>query len=370
MTTDTQRARWRQGAWTSLALGLLALGVCVVKYGIGVFPSWAHLFDIGQHWSDPNAAPLMVPPADYLLTNFPAAWLGGVLGMSTPSKYFMFNLALSLVALAVPFLFGSIRATRMGPRYLFMFTVGGPISILLLSWVGGYDAISVIGLGIAVLARNRIVGAAGWFLVALNHPVLAVAALVLWLPMMWLVNDRRMRLSPVVVGAAGTIAVGAGYLANRLITDSWGGTTSRWDWLQDRGFDEFLSQYIAGLPYVFFAAMGGFWLVVLNPSLRSRLTSRLLMIEAVIACVLLPLISLDSSRIIGLALYAVTLTWILGVVRSSDEDVLVGGWSWTALACAIIPVPLMWDGDLLYPGWSSFSDISTQLTPPEGYIVQ
>jgi hypothetical protein len=30
----------------------------------------------------------------------------------------------------------------------------------------------------------------------------------------------------------------------------------------------------------------------------------------------------------------------------------------------------MWDGDLLYPGWSSFSDIGTQLTPPEGYIVQ
>lgn len=362
--------RLRQGAWTSLALGLLAIGICVVKYGIGVFPSWLHLFDITAHWTDPSAAPLMIPPADYLLTNFPAAWLSGLLGMSTPSKYFIFNLALSLIALAVPFMFSSVRNTRMGPRYLFMFVVGGPISIVLLSWVGGYDAISVIGLGIAVLARHRVVSAAGWFLVALNHPVLAVAALVLWLPMMWLLSERRRGRTPIIVAAVGALGVAAGYLANRVVTDSWGGTTSRWDWLQDRGFDEFIAQYVAGLPYVFFAALGAFWIVVLNPSVRSRLTTRLLIVEALVACALLPLISLDSSRIVALALYAVTLTWILGVVSSSDEDELLGGWRWSALVCSIIPVPLMWDGDLLYPGWSSFSDIGTQLTPPEGYIVQ
>ena len=76
-------------------LGALAALVVVVKYGVGVFPSWVYLYDIDRNWQDPSLAPLMAPPADYLQPNFALAWIAGVLDLLSASSYFIFHLVVA-----------------------------------------------------------------------------------------------------------------------------------------------------------------------------------------------------------------------------------------------------------------------------------
>lgn len=354
--------------WPSLALGALAVGICIVKYGVGVFPSWVYLFDIARNWTNPGAAPLMTPPADYLLTNFPAAWLAGAFGMSTPWLYFWFSLVLAVAALLLPFALSSIRRSVVGPRILLMFVVAGPTSLVLLGWVGGYDAITVIGLGIAALSRHRVLAASGWLLVALNHPPLGLFALVFWLPIMWVTSNHNVPKRLVTSGIA-AVGVSLGWLANTWITSAWGGATSRLEWLHGVGWSEFISTYLSGLPYVVFGAMGAFWMVLLAPSFRVLTATRVLVVEAVVAALLLPLVSLDASRVVALTLYAATLCWIRAVAARPDPEPAMTSWRWYALGCIIIPAPLLWEGHLIYPGWGSVLHLNDTLTPPAGWTL-
>lgn len=357
-------ARW-QPATIALALGMLVLGAGIVKSGIGVFPSWAYLYDIAANADDPSRAPLMQPPADYLLANFPGPWVAGQLGLTGRLPYLGFHLAIVGLAVLLPFAMPRIRRDAGRARSLAVMLAGSGVLAVLLGWVGGYDAISFLGLAIGALAGAPAAVAAGWFLVGLNHPGLAAVALVLWLPMAvvlrWRTGGRWALL-------AGILATAGGVLANGVIVDGWGGATSRWQLLVELASQESVLALVRTWPLVLFGALGMGWIVLAAPGVRRSRAAWLLAAEALLAATVLPLVLIDATRVVALAVAPAMLAW----VAWSREARAFGassttGWQAPLAAALIAPVPVVWDGGILVGTWGSLGQLDTAWQPPEGY---
>ena len=70
--------------------------------------------------------------------------------------------------------------------------------------------------------------------------------------------------------------------------------------------------------------------------------------------------AVDQTRIVALALIAATMAWIDDASSRVDVDRgrQDGGQLWRtwAVAAAIVPVPVVWMGAVLYPGWAQVDD--------------
>jgi len=347
----------------SVLLGLLAALVGLVKYGIGVFPDWIYMYDLSVNWTDPSLAPLMVPPADYLQSNFVAAWVAGLLGFTTVVSHFTFHVVLAIFAVVLPFLMPVVRSCVARSRFMFIAIAGGATLPVLLLWVNGYDAVTVIGLGFAALCRNKYAAGLGWFIATLNHPSIGIVALVAWVGVSWWSNRSVIRI------AVAGVAVAVGGWLNGYLMDAWGGSTSRLDWFSERPFEEYVQGFFTSMPLLFFSSLGVLWFVLLRPKVFRLGVVRILIVEAVALSLLLPWITLDTSRTVALSLFAAALCVVAALPDLLEEDVAASAWRNTALVAAIIPVPVIWSGAVLYGGWESFFDLDTALLPPEGYAV-
>ena len=347
----------------SLLLGLLAALVGLVKYGIGVFPSWIYMFELSVNWTDPSLSPLMVAPADYLKSNFVAAWIAGALGFTTFVSHFAFHVVLAIFAIVLPFFMPVVRESVGRSRLMFIAIAGGATLPVLLLWVNGYDAVTLIGLGFAALCRNKYLAGLGWFIATLNHPSVGIVALLAWAIVSWWSNRSVVRI--VVAG----VGVGLGGFLNGYLMDAWGGSTSRLDWFSERSFDEYVQGFFFSMPLLFCSSRGVLWFVLLRPRIVRLGLVRILIAEAVLPSLLLPWITLDTSRTVALALFAAMLCVVAALPDLLEEEVVMGAWRNTSLVAVIVPVPVIWSGALLYGGWESFLDLDTALLPPEGYLV-
>ena len=354
----------RRPSLVAAALAALAVLVVVIKNGIGVFPSWPFLLNLAENWQDPAAAPLLVPPADYLKANFVAAWLAGAFGFVSPQAYVIFNLILTVFALLLPFAMPAVRRQVRTAMLLFIAIVGGPIAVVLLTWVGGYDAISVIGLTIAALARHPIVGAVGWLLVGLNHPSLALLGFAAWVPIVVVSSDRMAAVRRSVTGLAGVVL---GAVLSTLIVNGWGGATNRWEWFitneEAPGFAEIVAVFFP----VLFGTVGVLWFVFLRPSFLRTWVVRILVIEVVVLTLVLPFFVLDITRVIALVMLAALLTWIAAAegvhgsqaIRNVDRQLF--------LPAVIVPIPLVWEGAVIFGNPASTLTVFEGLELPEWY---
>ena len=347
----------------SLLLGLLAALVGLVKYGIGVFPSWIYMYDLSVNWSDPSLSPLMVPPADYLQSNFVAAWVAGALGFTTVVSHFAFHVVLAIFAIVLPFLMPVVRESVARSRLMFIAIAGGATLPVLLLWVNGYDAVTLIGLGFAALCRNKYVAGLGWFIATLNHPSVGIVALVVWAIVSWWSNRSVVRIAVAGVG------VGLGGFLNGYLMDAWGGSTSRLDWFSEQSFDEYVQGFFSSMPLLFFSSLGVLWFVLLRPSFARLSLVRILIAEAVLLSLILPWITFDTSRTVALSLFAAVLCVVAALPDLLEERDVDSAWRNTSLVASIVPVPVIWSGALLYGGWESFFELDTALLPPEGYAV-
>ena len=347
----------------SLLLGLLVALIGLVKYGIGVFPSWIYMYDISVNWSDPSLSLLMVPPADYLQSNFVAAWVAGALGFTTLVSHFTFHVVLAIFAIVLPFLMPAVRSSIERSRLMFITIAGGATLPVLLLWVNGYDAVTLIGLGFAALCRNKYWAVLGWFIATLNHPSIGIVALLVWAAVSWWSNRSVTRI--VVAG----LGVALGGFLNGYLMDSWGGSTSRLDWFSQRPFDEYVQGFFSSMPLLFFSSLGVLWFVLLRPRVVRLPLVRILIVEAVLLSLLLPWITLDTSRTVALALFAAVLCVVVALPDLLEEGDVDSAWRYTSLVAVIVPVPVIWSGAMLYGGWESFFELDTALLPPEGYAV-
>lgn len=349
----------------ALALGVLALSAGLVKSGIGVFPSWVYLYDLAANADDPARAPLMQPPADYLRANFPGPWLAGQLGITGRLPYLAFHLALTLAAILLPFCLPAIRSVPARARTVAALTAGSAVLVVLLGWVGGYDAVSVIAMSIAAITRHPVTIAAGWLLLGLNHPTLAVVAFALWLPVAFLVG-AGLRWRATASASAGIVV---GIAVNVLVVSGWGGATSRWQLLSEIASTDSVAALASSWPIVAFAAFGMGWVVLLAPGIRRSAAARILVVEGLVAATLLPLVLVDASRVVALALFPALLSW----AAWSQEARAFGSrrrlWEVAFIAALIVPVPIVWNGQASVGEWSTIVNLDAAWQPPEGYSI-
>lgn len=349
---------------TAAVLSVLALAIVVAKNGIGIFPSWPFLLHLAQHWSDPSVAPLLVPPADYLKANFVAAWLAGASGVKSPQSYIVFNLALTASALVVPFFMPIVRRSLQTSVLLFITIVGGPIAVVLTTWVGGYDAVSVIGITLAALARNPIIGAAGWLIVGLNHPSLALLGYLVWLPIVAVTSGRSKGLRKSLLGSIG---LGAGIAFSTFVVDAWGGATNRWEWFIANGQGADFGGNLSILLPVLFGTVGVLWFVFLRPVFLRTIVVRILVVEIIALTALLPFFVLDITRVIALTILAPVLAWIAASESLHGSKTVGVANKQLLLPAVILPVPLVWEGNVIFGDPSSTLRVFEGLELPEWY---
>lgn len=348
----------------AVLLGGMAAGIAVVKYGVSTFPSWVYLFDIGQYWTNPWQAPLMSPPADYLQPNFLLASLTGALGLLSPASFFGFHLLFALVAIMVAFWMPVVCQQDSATRLIFIAVVGGPIAALMMTWANGYDALTVIGVVIGSLSRNPWGVLAGWLLAAFNHPIVGLCGFVAWSIIVAVQPSAIARWWRLGVGA---IAVGLGWFGNETIMRSWGGYTTRAEWRELVGVGSFWDLLWPAMPTVVFGAVGVAWLLFLHPAALRQWWIRLVIAELVVGAIVLSGVAVDATRVAALVLLAPVLTavvhlsQVLGAEKASDM------WRWWVVAAVIVPIPLVWNGEMLYSGWGSFVTLDSALLLPENF---
>jgi hypothetical protein len=347
----------------SVLLGFLVALIGVVKYGVGVFPAWVFLFDLSVNWSDPSQASLLEPPADYLLSNFVAAWIAGALGLTTPGPHFAFFVILAVFAVVLPFLMPVIRQSVARSRLLFIAIAGGATLPVLLLWANGYDSVTVIGLSLAALCRNKYFAALGWFVATLNHPSIGVVALIAWSVVALWAHRSVLR-----VAIAGSAVVLAGIL-NGMLMDVWGGSTSRLDWFREQTFEEYVQGFFSSMPLVILSSLGVLWFVLLRPTIAKVGVVKILITEAIVLSLALPWITFDTSRTVALSLLAAMLAVVVMLPDLVEDRVVTSAWRNIGLVAAVIPVPVIWSGELIYAGWESFFQIDDALQFPDWYPV-
>ena len=357
MTTAT--AQWNATSsrpfWISLRLGLVALALALAKTGLGLFPEWRRFADATTSWPDFGASPMLTEADATLVSNSAGAWILAAFGFRGSVPYLAGSVILVCIAALLPFLMPVARDARLSPalpRMLFVIVAGGAVAPVLLSWIGSYDALVVIGATVAALSRDRWAGAAGWLIVGLAHSTVAVLALALWLPMAWFTRHDEPRWTRICRLALASGGVLVGWLIMRGIADAWGGSTDRWQLLLRLNRSDVVHAYVAGWPLVLFGALGVAWLLVLRREALSTRPGRVLLIEAVIAALVIPLIAVDETRITVLCLAATTFTWAASAATARGADsVIETNWRIYGLAAAVIPVVVVWQGAVLYPGW-------------------
>lgn len=348
------RARVAPPWVVAAALASIALVAVTLKYGISWHPEWARLHDAAVNWPAMGESTLIAAGDRALLSNISLAWIAGALQATSVPAYFALCWAAVVVALILPF---AMRWNRPAfARLAFVVVAGGSLAPVLLAWVGGYDAIVAIAAIIAGLSRRTWLSAIGWLVLGLSHSAVAIAALLLWLPVMWVVGwrtpaDRRVR------ATASVLAVAVGWLAIRGLTDAWGGSTDRFTLFRSIDPSAIAASYLSAAPLVVFGAMGVAWLLFLDGRLWSLRSTRRMLVVALLASVALPLVAVDQTRIVALALVAGTMTWLDDATNRTGAYEPDGAlWRTWAMAAAIVPVPVVWMGAVLYPGWGAIDD--------------
>lgn len=357
MTSPVSRWRGRRREPATALLLTALLVASLVKYGVGLHPEWARLHSIAAAWPDPTGAAPIMETDRSLLSNLTTPWLLGALGTHTTTSYLIGSLALILIAIALPMLMPSIRESRSARQLAFIFIVGGAVPAVLLSWVGGYDAAVVIALSVAVLARRTWLQAAGWFMVAFSHAALGFVAFAFWIPMVWVTGSRdgvRARVRHLAIcGMAGFL----GWLTIHTLTDAWGGSVDRWSLYRAIDPSAVWSAYLANLPLTVFSVLGVGWFVLLHPRVRSTRAAQVLIAEALVAALVVPLIAVDHTRIASLAVFSAVLAWLAAAAPSLPPRTVNKVWRVLALPAVFLPVVVIWMGAPLVDAWPGVAEL-------------
>jgi hypothetical protein len=209
----------RRGA-PSYAVGVLT--VSLLKYGIGLYPSWNYMQALAENWRNPLLSPLLKPPASYRLASSTSAVVAGLLGFLSGRAFLAFHFFLACGAIAAPFCLKVVRRSAELRLLVALLLIGGAIPPVLLGWVGSYDPVTIGAGAIAALAASPL-ALFGWTVLAFNHaPEAGIALVVYWVVL--IAHERGEALRRIVMALCGWAV---GYLAIRGLQAGWGAGASR-----------------------------------------------------------------------------------------------------------------------------------------------
>jgi hypothetical protein len=310
------------------------------------------------NWRDPTSSPYLQGLADFRLRSPVSAVVAGWLHLTAGPRFIGFHLALALLAIVVGLWMPAVRRSVELRALVGLLLIGGAIPAVLLSWVGSYDPVSLGAAAIAALAVRREVAAFAWMVFAFNNAPEAALSFVA-VALVLLFDQPRQSLGRLAFGAAGTAA---GYVGIRVLDDVWGGGHGEATYLRFYGFSRYASNVEHYWPLVIVGALGVGWLLAANPEAWRLPAARAFFVVSVLVSLALPPIALDTTRLTAGALWAPVLTTATILVRRlpvSDVRAVAGRMAPVALLLVLVVV---WDGSLVYPGWSGLADMVRYLT--------
>ncbi len=257
-----------------LSCAVAVMVLSLVKYGLGIYPSWRYLQQMAQHWQHPLRAALFFHVhARYLLDSPVSAEIAGIVHLTSAREYLTFHLLLACAAIVIPFSLRAVRRSaelRLGVALLL---VGGTVPALLLSWVGRTTRSAVGPPPWQAWPPILVVRALAWMVFAFNNARLKQ-------PLAW--SSSPPCCGPTVgkstaprIGLAGAGAV-VGYVAIRVLTTAWGGGQSQLAMMKFYGFAQYLLSY-GYLPLVVLSALGVGWLFLADRRARNLPSARALL---------------------------------------------------------------------------------------------
>ena len=329
----------------AVLLGALTALIGLVKYGLQMWPAWVNLYQAALHWTNPTQATLLAPPQDYILSSSAEALVLGAAHLTWQPLYVGIQVGLAIFAIVLPFMMLASRRSMDSARVLFLMMAGGPVVALLLTWVGGYDALCVIAATIAVLSKNKYVSVAAWLVLGIVNASVAVLGFCLWAVFLLLGLSKEQRGSTWrILFAAFSVAVGI--LAMWTVTLSWGGVTSRYEAYRLYGLDYYWNAFVAGMPLMLFSALGVGWIVLLDANVRRTRAARVVLFGVLIAALVIPFLALDETRIIAWVTIPTVLAWVATASHTLTPEALGRLWSRYAIAAAIVPVLMLTSGSI------------------------
>lgn len=342
--------------WPTWAAGVLL--VSLVKYGAGLIPSWAYLQALAINWRDPRLSPFLQPPDDFRLRTPVSAVLAGWLHLTSPSQFLAFHFVLACVALVLPLVLPATRRSADLRMFVGLLMLGGAVAPVLLSWVGSYDPVSMGAAAIAALALRREVAAAAWMVFAFNNaPEAALGFLVLAAV---LLADRGLAALPRLVWCGGGAVVG--YVGIRWLDSIWGGGTSEFTLVKFYGYSRYVNGAVHFWPLIIVSGLGVGWLLFTRPEILRLRPARVFVVLAAVACVVVPLLALDETRITVGVLWAPTLATAAVVTERLPGVELRGILRRAAPVALLLVLVVVWDGQLVYKGWQAMWDMVGYLT--------
>ena len=175
--------------------------------------------------------------------------------------------------------------------------------------------------------------------------------------MVLLVDGGRAAVPRVAVSGLSALA---GYIGIRVLTTIWGGGESQLSMIRHYGFAAYLRGY-AFWPLLLFSALGVGWLFLVDREVRPLTMARAFFGLSLLASMGIPLLALDTSRILVGILWPGMLATTditfkrLNVVQA--RNVLAR----MAPVALLLVVVVAWNNSLVYAGWRSLLEFARYL---------
>ena len=335
----------------------LTIGLCLVKYGAGLYPSWNLFQALAQNWHNPHASSLLQGPQDYRISDPVSAVLAAWLHLTGARAFLVFHFVLALGALVTPLALPAVRRNTELRLTIFILLIGSAIPAVLLSWIGSYDPVSLAAAAVATLALNPVVAAIGWGVFALNNSSEAFIAFVI-LAVVLIADQRRHAMRRLIVSAVGLLA---GYIWIEIAVSQWGGATSAFALYRFYGFARYAASPENFWPLILVSTLGVGWIFIAARDVRVLPPARLLAGLAIASTIVLPFVALDDSRIISTVMWpGLMLVGVIVVRRLPRARIHELLRTLTPVALLLVIV-LVWDNQLVYAGWGGLAHLTRDI---------
>jgi hypothetical protein len=326
--------------------------ICLVKYGVGVFPSWNYMQALAVNWRSPHSSSLLAFTGTYQLASPASSLLAGWFHLTGNSAFLGFHFVLVCVALSVPFAMPVVRENERLRLLVALLIVGSAIPSLLLSWVGSYDPVSIIAASIAVLARRQWVSTLAWLVFAFNNGFEAIVAGAIVCVIVYF--DEPRGINSRVIGPL--LGITYGYVGIQLLDRHWGSSISQFSFYEQNGFHRYLVGAIDYWPIIIASALGVGWVFLASNEARHLPAVRCCLVLAILATLVVPIVALDETRVTASIMWAPLLfvaTCCVREIEAKDMNKLLRRLIPFALVMILV---VAWDGSLVYAGWHGASN--------------
>jgi hypothetical protein len=325
--TTTERASTftRAPVWL---VTVCAIGGWVALVDIGLNPAFRRQLLVTQD-------PLNPPDTDDFLLSSPLPMLlARLFGAYDRVAFKLLHLAVVIVCVGVAVVIVQLRVGERAAKLLAVAWFCSPLAVVLGTWLGTPDAVTML-CATALVVAGPVGTAAAALLLGFNHFeqgvfVMIAAGVIRW---RWLTISPRFVWS-VVAFLVGRMLLQA-YLAAADVS------AGRAGYISERGVGYFASRWAAHPVVLILGGLGVLWVPLGFMLYRSEHRRAL---AALIAFLSLPvLITLDVSRVQSLLLWPVVV--LMCVWYAARDEEIVDRWVWwLVVTAAIVPRFVLWDG--------------------------